>query len=79
MMHHVKVWKEGTCSDAPFFEELNVSNTCINLRDGHSVYYDCSTAHLPSELSAGVRSETSIAVTAFLLMITHAGFVYGRQ
>lgn len=67
-MHHVKAWNEKKCSETPFFEELNVSNKCINLRDGHSVYYDCSNAHLPSELNTGVRAQMSLALLTLLFM-----------
>lgn len=81
MMHHVKVWKGTTCTgETPFFEEYNASNKCINLRDGHSVYYDCNTAHLPAELSAGAKYSTRetawVVVLALITLFLQGAFVH---
>ena len=74
MMHHVKAWKQKTCTNSPFFEERNASNKCINLRDGHSVYYDCNNAHLSAELSSGAKLYAAaikwVAVSV-ILVLTH--------
>ena len=67
-MHRVQAWDKKTCSEEPMFESYNVSNQCINLRDGHSVYYDCSNAHLPPlfELNAALRFVSSGKIMWFV-------------
>ena len=47
-------------SDKPtYYEDSSQSDVCVNTRDGNSMYYDCSKAHLAqAELSQGTPTKT---------------------
>lgn len=72
-MHRIQAWDKESCSKEPIFEAYNVSNQCVNLRDGNSVYFDCTTAHLPPlfELNAAkqfANSGKAIHLICLLIM-----------